>query len=207
VRIRLDPTHALVGLALVLGACADGQPAPGDPTKFDPVARYGEVAQFAGGGLKLRQLSARGVREDGTVDLEETRYRTGVEYHFAESIQPPPDAPPVGAGGSAHWHQRTIVALSKAGDIGEETDQHGTRRVTSKGMRRIEPEPDPGEPPPALPAPKCSFADLWKQARDAGAPAGAVANIDYMDGKYAFRVSDVGFVVEFGTGCEVLDEP
>ncbi|PRQ04897.1 hypothetical protein ENSA5_04770 [Enhygromyxa salina] len=185
-------------------ACAKGQAAPGDPSRFDPVARYDEVANFAGSGLKLRQLSAKGVKEDGTVDLEEERYSTGVEYHFAKSISPPADAPPVGAGGSATWHQRVLVLLSKAGDVGEETDQHGSRRVVSKGMRRVEPEPDSGPPPPDLPAPKCGFAELWKQAREAGAPAGAVANIDYMNDRYAFRVSDVGFTLEFDIDCALF---
>lgn len=182
-RTHVVPVLAtLATLAVLTTACADGQPAPGDPSRFDPIARYDEVRKYAGPGLELRQLSAKGVREDGTVDLEETRYPTGVEYHFAKSVAAPADAPPVGGGGSATWHQRVIVALSKAGDIGEETDQHGTRRVMSKGMRRIEPEPDAGEPRPALPAPTCEFAKLWNQAREAGAPAGAVAHVDYMDG-------------------------
>ena len=197
----------LLGLvALSVSGCGEGEPVPGDLAHFDPIERYPQIERFAGHGLELRQLSARGVKDDGTIDLAQTTYSAAVEYHFVKATKPPADAPPVGAGGSAQWKQRVIVLITRAGDAGEESDAHGTRRVVSKGMRRVVPEPENDSPRPGLADPKCSFGKMWKTALDKGAPSGAVARVDYIDGRYDFRISDVGFGLRFDADCQLSDE-
>jgi len=186
------------------GACADGEEVPGDPTRFDPVASYEDMARRAGSDAKLVQLSAHGVRSDGTVDLEEERYRSSVDYYFEKPSAAPPDAPPVGAGGAEEWHRRVQVELRRAGHSGEETDEHGTRQVTTKGLRTIVSEPEGGAVGDTLPAPRCSFADLWEHATAQGAPSGAVARIDYIGEGYDFRISDTDVSIDFDVDCQPI---
>lgn len=173
--------------------CAEGREAPGDPTSFDPVARYDDVSQFAGSGLKLTRITAQGVREDGTVDLEEDRYRTSVDYHFVRSVPPPDDAPPIGAGGADEWHQTVSVRLKRAGHTATVTDERGTRQARTKGMTREESDPEAGpvSEEDVMPAPRCSFAALWQLAKQQDVPSDAVAEISYgPEDKYRFRIAD-----------------
>lgn len=216
-RRRLGFAGLVVVLAGCGAMCREGREVPGDPTRFDPVARYDEMAEHAGSDLELTRLTAEGVREDGTVNLEAESYDATVSYHFVRSVPPPDDAPPVGAGGAEQWHQTVDVRLRRAGFAGMVTESDGTRRqVRTKGMVRDEHEPEPG---PAseqggVPAPRCGFAELWKRAKQQGAPSGAVADISYLGyrtegkyqgaSKYQFRIDDT-FRQGFDPDCEPVE--
>ncbi len=197
--------QAILVLAVVTsgcGACAEGEEVPGDPTRFDPVAAYEDMARRAGSGAELVQLSAHGVRSDGTVDLEQDTFRATVDYYFERTAAKPDDAPPVGAGGAEHWHQRIQIELRRAGHAGEETDEHGTRQVTTKGLRQIVSGPESGPVRDAvLPPPRCSFADLWEHASARGAPSGAVATIRYIGDGYELSIAGTDVSVRFSVDC------
>ncbi|MFH1807691.1 MAG: hypothetical protein ABIJ09_03020 [Pseudomonadota bacterium] len=67
--------RVLLPLAVALGLCACPGPmpntaaAPGDLSRFDPVASYAAMARFAGPEAQLIAMDARFVRSDGTLDL------------------------------------------------------------------------------------------------------------------------------------------
>jgi hypothetical protein len=112
----------------------------------------------------------------------------------------------VGAGGANEWHQRIQVELRRAGYAGQESDEHGTRQVRTKGLRTIVSEPEGGPVGNTLPPPRCSFADLWQHAVTAGAPSGAVARITYIDKGYGFRISDTDVSIAFDHDCQPVEE-
>jgi hypothetical protein len=187
--------------------CGEGREVPGDPRRFDPVESYAQVAAFAGSDLELElvQISAIGVRADGTLDLEEERYDASVDYHFVRDVPPPDDAPPVGAGGGDAWHQTVRVHLRRAGHAGTRTDQHGTRQIITKGMQRIENDPTAGKHGKAVLAPpRCSLATAWKAAKAAGAPPESVATVTYMANLYDLRIKNTDVHVTLDVDCTLV---
>ena len=57
----------------------------------------------------------------------------------------------------------------------------------------------------AAPPPSCSFATLWKTALERGAPADAVATIEYDASGYRFEIRGTAVRLRFGLDCRPRD--
>lgn len=190
---------------------ADTVPPPGDPRHFDPVAAYGEVAAFAGAEVRLTSLAARFVRSDGTMDLKaDYRPSPTAQYRFVREVAAPADAPPVGAGGNAdgRWHERVHVEVSRPWQFRSVRRVGGSGGASyqyfNRGMERRTDPPSGYAPGDAVPAPTCPFRRLWAEAIARGAPATAVAVIEYDARGYEFRIDDVRFSMHFAADCSVV---
>lgn len=181
---------AFVGLGIpLLGMLAEGYaPVPGDARRFDPIANLAQIKAHAGEGAVFTDLYARYVRSDGTVELGAT-YEPYVTYSFyRELATPPPDAPPLGAGGGAEWYLPVNVLLR-------------TPEMGFLGMRRSEQPAVSEQPDEPAPDPTCSFATLWGVALERDAPASAVAVITYDVNGYAFWIEDTDIRLNFTLDC------
>ncbi|MCC6629374.1 MAG: hypothetical protein IT340_18475 [Chloroflexi bacterium] len=182
------------------------RPIPGDPHRFDPAAGLATAREFAGDGAELVAIRLGGVRSDGTLDLQASyRPTPDAEYRFARRLaQPPPNAPPVGAGGSASgvWYEPVVVRFSEPGQRRRVSATGGSAidYITTGLDRRTE---APTATATALaPPPVCTAAALWQQARTRGAPADAVARIEYNRDGYTFIISGTPVNLRFGHDCQ-----
>lgn len=184
------------------------QPVPGDPARFDPIASFQALRAFAGEGAILTDFEASFVRSDGTLDLTaEYKPSPRVQAEFLIPASPPADAPPVGAGGLGPWFRRVTIEAYRPGQTGRVTS-HGASGTVSysyenEGMTRDADAPSTHRDA-ALEPPTCSFAELWRAAIAKGAPAHAVAVIEYDEDGYDFAIRDVGFDLEFDRGCKPI---
>jgi hypothetical protein len=183
------------------------RPVQGDASAFDPIANYDSMQAFAGEGAQLISLDAQFVRSDGTLDLTASYNPSPrVTAEFALEVAPPADAPPVGAGGLGTWYRQVTISAYRPGQQGRVTSSGAGGRVTysyvNEGMTRDIDDPATDEFT-FLPAPTCAFADLWKVALESGAPANAVATIDYDEEGYDFRINDLDIRIEFDSNCQV----
>ncbi|MBK9124287.1 MAG: hypothetical protein IPM16_14375 [Chloroflexi bacterium] len=187
----------------------DTREVPGDASNFDPIATYGELAAYAQGDAEtvgLIEIEAYYVRRDGTLDLTAENYMPRVDLEFVIPVPRPADAPPVGAGGSAddRYEQRVTIAAWRPGQIRSVT-RTGGGVSTSYTYKHLGLERDVDDPRKAtaetIPAPTCTFKQLWDVAVERGAPAEAVAIITYDEDGYEFNISDVGVFLRFDTDC------
>ncbi|HJR73968.1 MAG TPA: hypothetical protein VJ806_10065 [Luteimonas sp.] len=185
-------------------------PPPGDPSRFDPVAGYAQVAAFAGADVRLLSIDARFVRSDGTMDLEaEYRPSPNARYHFLREVPAPAKAPPVGAGGNAdgRWYEQVQVEVSRPWEfrsvrsIG--ASGSASYQYFNRGMQRRADPPSGRAPAATAPAPVCAFSRLWRNAIARGAPATAVARIEYDARGYEFSIDGLRFSMRFGVDCSV----
>ena len=185
------------------------RPVQGDPAAFDPIASYGSLQAFAGEGAQLISLDAQFVRSDGTLDLTASYNPSPrVSAEFALEVAPPADAPPVGAGGLGTWYRQVSINAYRPGQQGRVTSSGAGGRVTysyvNEGMTRDIDAPAT-DTFSFLPAPTCAFADLWRVALERGAPAEAVATIEYDDEGYEFRIRDLDIRIMFDNACQVRE--
>jgi len=193
-----------IALAVPAAACLDTQAPPGDPENFDPISTYPAVQSYAGEGFVLTQMAAVGVRKDGTIDLTDKSFNPEVEYRFQREVAPPDDAPPVGAGGGGKWLMEVTVTVERPGKTWHETSNNYEGRRRTKGMMREEGTPRSGEPEQGLARPSCSFAQMWEHAIEQGAPAEAVAEIDYDERGYEWSIQGTDFEFEFDPSCALI---
>jgi hypothetical protein len=182
---------------------------PGDAARFDPLAHYAEIAAFAGDGFHLTSLHARGVRRDGTIDLNRPRYEGSVGVEGFREVPAPADAPPVGAGGSldGRYWETVRVDLYEPGQW--RTVRGGGRSSSSwrhLGMAR-EPMVQPTRPTQkALDAPTCATKALFDALVAKGAPESAVAILRYGEGGFELSVQDTPFEARFSPTCQLLGD-
>ncbi|GIK28064.1 MAG: hypothetical protein J5J04_04395 [Anaerolineae bacterium] len=190
----------------------DTREVPGDAANFDPIATYNELAAYAQGDAEtvgLIMLRAYYVRRDGTLDLTAENYMPRVDLEFVIPVPRPAEAPPVGAGGSAddRYEQKVTVSAWRPGQIRHVT-RTGGGVSTSYSYKHLGLEREVDEPRKAttetIPAPTCSFKQLWDVAVERGAPADAVAIITYDDDGYEFNIGDVNVFLNFDTDCREL---
>ncbi len=188
-------------------------PPPGDPRSFDPVAHYREVAAFAGADAQLVSIQARFVRSDGTLDLDaEYRPSPNVRYRFLREVAAPAEAPPVGAGGNAdgRWFEAVQVEVSRPWEFRSVRSiggsGSGSYQYFNRGMQRRADPPSGRAPAAVAPAPACPFRRLWQAAIARGAPATAVANIEYDARGYEFGIDDLRFSMRFALDCSVVPD-
>lgn len=209
----LGPVLAVAGLlgALLLvdrwiGAAEQTIAIEGDPARFDPVAGLPQVMAVAGAGARLESIQAAGVRRDGTLDLT-ARYTPAprATYALFRDAAPPDPAPPVGAGGSldGRWYQSLRIEAYRPGQRRQVTRITGNSRMQYSYVNRgldIDEGSVSGKAGTAVPPPACRFDRLWADAIAGGAPADAVARIDYDDRGYVFNIPGV-FLRHYGTDC------
>ena len=189
---------------------ADTRPVPGDASNFDPVGALPGVTAYAGDGAQLISIDAEYVRSDGTMELTATYSPApSVEYKFVHKVPRPDNAAPVGAGGAntGDWYEPITIDASQPGKWWSVSKTSGN--VTTKysymnqGMERETSTPENGLDSEIVPAPACSFAELWKVALKKDAPKDAVATIEYDQNGYRFNIIGLGYDLDFDTKCQV----
>lgn len=203
-------TYVITPLFITGFGLADTRPVPGDPRNFDPLAALPGVQEYAGEGALLFSIEAYFVRQDGTLDLNAAYSpKPYVTYEFYREVPRPEDAPPVGAGGSVDdkWYERITIRAYEPGQWRHVTSIGGgvstEYSFMNQGMQRDVSSPTSsrsGEPPAV---PKCSFSQLWSVAMERGAPADAVAIIDFDSSGYDFRISAASVNLDFDHDCRV----
>lgn len=182
----------------------------GDVTRFDPQAGLDQAAAFAGTGAQFAGLNAANVRSDGTMDLTAT-YSPGprVSYEFLRPVEPPADAPPVGAAGNTggQWYEPITIEAYRPGQTSRITTTGGgistSIQFTNQGMKKNVGSLTTNPFSTAAPPMRCAFVDLWAVAIEQGAPSDAVATIRYEefgdDWEYNFIVP--GTNLTFNEDC------
>lgn len=181
-----------------------------DPKRYDPFGYYAQVHDFAGTDAALVKIRLTGVRSDGTLDLTATYTPAPrAAYLFQRKLSaPPPSAPPIGAGGSAtgDWYEPIEVEVYRPGQRRRISRTGGSSSVTiqytNRGMQRQIDDPvAKGEA--TVSAPTCALTALWEQAIANGAPASAVAAIEYTADGYYFAISGTAHTYNFGADCQI----
>lgn len=187
----------------------DTREVPGDPSAFDPILHYDELTAYAQGeaeSVGLVELEAYYVRRDGTLDLTAENYMPRVELEFVIPVPRPADAPPIGAGGSAddRYEQQVTISAWRPGQMRTVTRTGGgvSTTYTYKHLGLARDVDDPRKATAeTIPAPTCTFKQLWDVAVERGAPAEAVAIITYNEDGYDFNISDAGVFLRFDADC------
>jgi len=180
------------------------RPVEGDPTSFDPIARFGSMQAFAGEGAQLVEFEAYYVRSDGTLDLTAT-YKPHVTAEFVVEVDAPSNAPPIGAGGGGPWYRTVTIEAYRPNQTRQVRSSSFSYVYTNEGMTR-EIDPPRSITPMVLQPPICPLASLWQVAQAQGAPADAVATIEYDEKGYEFYMRDSRLRLVFGPDCELLAE-
>jgi len=173
----------------------------GDNHRFDPVAGYAGIHKFAGKDMQLVKMTAKFVRPDGTMDLY-AKYQPTTVYNFAKSVEV--NLPPVGAGrtqAQQEQYSHTTVTVYDPSTYNLDVYRRSYRNYGMQKTTIDNVSMDPGLSDKFVEAPRCSFADLWKQAIAHGAPKDAVATITYDQTGYAFQIPDVSFSAKFDGAC------
>jgi hypothetical protein len=176
-----------------------------DPQRYEPFANFERARQFAGEGAELVEIRIFGVRRDGTLDLKATYTPApDAEYKFVRRLaQPPPNAPPVGAGGTVTgaWWEPVSVRVSEPGQRRRITSGNSRIDYVNRGMERRPDQPTTSTPT-TLPAPACSLLALWQQALIRGAPPDAVARVEYTKDGYSFAIQGTPVNFRLGPDCQ-----
>lgn len=180
----------------------------GDPTMFDPVARYDEVHAHAGEGTLLTEINASLVKSDGTLDLM-AQYKPAphVIYTFYRVLdEPPEDAPPTGAD---HWYQKIEVEAYEPGQRRHVTTRGGDINLDyiyyNKGLDKEEKSPTSSKPSQEfIDPPSCSFGQIWAAAIEQGASPEYVANMTYDEDGYEFVIRDATIRLKFDRDCQLI---
>ena len=180
-----------------------------DPQRYDALAYLPQIQDFAGSGAALVKIRLNGVRVDGTLDLN-ANYTPAprAEYTFQRALSaPPPNAPPIGAGGSVtgQWYEPVEIAVYRPGQRRSITRRGGNSSVsiqyTNRGVEK-ETQEAVAQAATTIPAPTCALADLWRAAIAQGAPASAVATIEYDNNGYRFAIVGTATALSFDANCQ-----
>jgi hypothetical protein len=197
---------------------------PGDAARFDPVDALPAIRAHLGDGYELIGFEASGIRSDGTVDITDERakgrsntsFREVYAYYlFGRMVAAPPDAPPVGLGGSVDgsWHQYAVVLVERPGFQGwDAVYLTGDINVRwSRGLLVVERKSRPGTHVRGVPDPRCTGAELFRAAVHRGVPEHAFAEIQYSplcgaksEPRYSFVVRGTDLRFSFDASCRPL---
>jgi len=201
------PRSALVLGVVFVAACSyDGSqdlPSGTDLRRFDPAGAYAAALAAAGPGAVLERIEASFVREDGTQDLAAeyipSHLKDVTTYRFVAPSGKAAKAVPIGAGGGGA-HEYVKVVFSEPRWI---TSRSGKSTNTRKqrGMQ-VTRYPTGATPEPVAP-PTCAFSRLFAIARTKGAPAGAVARIEYDRDGYRFVIEGTPVDLAFDAACAI----
>ncbi len=190
----------ITALAYFQGYVVKGtRPIPGDAAKYDPIASYPQIVQFAGSNLKLLSVDMKDVKADGTLDLT-ADYGAEVYYYFAHVLDnSPTKAAPLGAGGNPGGTEAEgiTVHLGKPGMKNYSRDNYydyGMSSLTLSASPLTQTIVDP---------PGCSLKQLWETAIKQDAPATAVAHIEYGSYGYTFSIDGTPLNLQFDPNCQL----
>jgi hypothetical protein len=177
----------------------------GEASHYDPIAAFDTVSDYAGENAELTSLEAYYVRSDGTMDLN-AEYYPRVDYDFYRVVsETDGNEVPLGAPNSTAdaevLYQAVSISVWKPYQMrGVSTSNNYS--YMHLGMEREIDEPVRNRPAEAIPAPVCTFAELWATAIEkADAPAEAVAVIQYNAEGYYFYINDTDVRVYFDFDC------
>ncbi len=128
---------------------------------------------------QLTGLHVRYASSDGSIHIQDPRYRASVEFQFATPPPPlvvPDPSAPLGAPGRDPQQRGpgSIVTVTFDGE--------GVHSFKNELMPAVD---------PSLPNPHCSTADVWKAAMAAGAPSDAVAALTYEEAYSGIQLEQV----------------
>jgi hypothetical protein len=177
----------------------------GEAEAYDPIAAYDTVSTYAGNNAQLISIEAYYVHSDGTLDLHADYYpRVDYEFYIVVSDEAGNEIPlgaPNSTANAEVLYQAVTISVWDPG----QTRSVSTSRSYSYvhlGMEREISEPVRVKPAEPIPAPACSFADLWAIAiAEENAPADAVAIIRYDADGYEFSINDTDVRMQFDTDC------
>ncbi|MBI5545735.1 MAG: hypothetical protein HY901_17745 [Deltaproteobacteria bacterium] len=168
---------------------------PGDPDRFDPIAAFPKVHDYAGEKAQLVSMVLLFVSSDGTMDLGATPQPAPTAiYTFVREAQDPK------VSGSKYENVTIMVAepwRNVSYGQGEEAISYLCR-----GMDRTISHAG-GIPTEAIPEPRCSLADLWKVALAHGAKQESLANVNYGPAGYLFTTQTPKVSLRFGADCRL----
>lgn len=188
-------------LALATAGCftaANTKAPPGVPGKFDPIAEFTAMATYAGPHARALRLQASHVGVDGTMDLTAAS-KPKVEAEFvAAAIEGDPATRPAGEFAVGHAIRvRLTVEAPHTRHVQEDGSEWDEQHL---GMERVPTTRATGDEKTVEP-PACTFAALWAEAIELGAPAGGTATIAYDADGYAFAVDGGDFKQRFKADC------
>ncbi len=190
----------IIALSYFQGYFVKGtRPIPGDAAKYDPIASYPQIVQFAGGSPKLLSIDMKFVKADGTLDLT-ADYGAEVYYYFAHVLNSSPtNTAPLGAGGKpgGTYAERITVHLVKPGMKNYSRDNfydYGMSSLTLSASPLTQTIVDP---------PRCTLKQLWDAAIKQDAPANAVAHIEYGSYGYTFSIDGTQIHLQFDPNCQL----
>src|SRR5258708_31770528 len=175
------------------------RPIPGDVAKYDPIASYPQIVQFAGGNPKLLSIDMKFVKADGTLDLT-ADYGAEVYYYFAHVLdRSPTNASPLGAGGNpgGTYAEAITVHLVKPGMRNYRRDNYYDYAISSLTLSASPLTQTILDPP------SCPLKQLWDAAIKHDAPANSVAHIEYGDYGYTFSIEGTQIHLEFDPNCQL----
>jgi hypothetical protein len=193
-------------LCLFAVACdplAEGTVAlPGEEKTFDVIASYDKIAAHAGQEAKLIKFEASYVQTNGLMDLTQ-EYRPRATFEFAvKASKQDADAQGPRAPGSGFVIGDLISSRVEVRAPYYASVSSGGKKWTERhlGMDRDTGGPASKSDTYAEP-PKCSFAQLWKEAIAKGAPSDVVAIIRYDSKGYTFKANGRDFEIFFDKDC------
>ncbi|MBN1413268.1 MAG: hypothetical protein JW969_20675 [Spirochaetales bacterium] len=203
--------------ALAMHGCAENtRGIPGDSRKFDPVANFNAVAEFAGENALLYGFTIQYIKPDGTVDFgdkydpyvvytffvpNKNKKRTVIDEEIPLGVSQNQPAP------EPDWLQVTITVSKPHWESYDDGD------VYYPGMRRSESilynSEEWLEKAPKLDNVNrlpISLSKIWSNAIDHGAPAkNVVANINYNYQGYFFTIGGTGYKFHFDLNGELIN--
>ena len=192
----------ILWLTLFSNTCArmmgeETYPISGNPRTFDPFAALPEIRAKVGEKAALIEVEARFVKSDGTLDLKASyNPAPNASYTFILPLdEAPKDAPPIGAGRKPNdvWTQRVDVRVYEPGQRRHVRRMSGGSSseysYTNEGMDIDRGTPTMGNLDRTIAAPRLTTQEMWEAAIERGADKDAVANIEYDDSGYTFRIS------------------
>lgn len=160
--------------------------ASGALEKFDAVAGFAALADYAGPHARVSRLQASQVRVDGTMDLTAaSEPRLEAEF-VAAALEGDPATRP--AGEFAVGHSIRVGLTVEAPRDGHRGMARAPRGRATGDERLVEP-------------PACTFAALWRAAIDQGAPDSGTATIVYDADGYLFTIDGGDFIKKFKSDC------
>jgi hypothetical protein len=178
---------------------------PGDVKAFDVIASFPKIAAYAGEGAQLIKMEARYVPTNGLMDLTK-EYKPLVDLEFAaKATQKDVDVQGPQAPGSG-------FVVGDLIDVSIELRAPYTAHVNivNQGQyfeKHLGMDRETGNKASAnnqyVTAPKCSFAQLWRDAIAKGSPSNVESIITYNAYGYEFKANGTNFSANFDIDCKL----
>jgi hypothetical protein len=187
----------LGGALLALGGSLVTHPTagvPGDPNRFDPIAAFPRVRDYAGEGVQLVTVAMLFVGPDGTMDLEATPSPSPTAiYTFVREAKDPRKS-------GSRFEAVTVMVAEPWRNV---SFGQGKEEVSylCRGMDRTLSHAG-SVPSTTVPEPRCPLAQLWKVALENGAKGG-LARILYGPNGYSFTLLSPRLSLQFGMDCQL----